>query len=152
MERDRRKNVCSNRAELWFIATHLLPAILFLIPISHPTDEEQCKSPTLSAILDIRQSRTAEFRSKASLKNNFNGNTAQQDQALHEGTMGATTTQATANRLQHLLLLISFTPILFNLSPMFLNPVKNLSFGAELWVLQIVFVDQNPSWFATAFC
>lgn len=89
--------VCSNRAELCCIPTHLLPAILFLIPISHLTDKEQCKSPTLSAILDTGQSGTAEFRSTANLKKNFNGKTAQQDQALHEGAVGATTTQAMAN-------------------------------------------------------
>lgn len=61
MERDRKKiAVCSNRAELWFIPTHLLPPILFLIPISYLIDEKQCKSP----ILDTGQSGTAEISSK----------------------------------------------------------------------------------------
>lgn len=39
------------------------------------------KSPTLSPILDIGQSGTAEF-STASLKNNFYGNTTQQEKKL----------------------------------------------------------------------
>lgn len=147
MEGDRRKiAVCSNRAELWFIPTHLLPSILFLIPILYLTDEEQCRSPTLPPILDIAQSGIAEFRSTATPKISVMETQPNQTKLstrvqwvppLHKQWQ----TQAPAFVLFHF---ISFSPIL--LSPTFLIQLKSLFWSRtqsciKILSLQLLYIN-----------